>query len=124
MLKVDLMLITIPPVGVVAPLLGPAMVYSAAKSAGYNAIQYDWNLEFFERNKANEEVSEWINFDSFNLNKSGKIFPLLESAADLLVDTIAQLNPRWVGLSVFKTINSLQSFSRFFNAPFTKLSTK
>lgn len=93
-------MVTLPPVGVLAPLLGPAVVFAAAEAAGYKAKQIDFNLDFFLKNP-DPIVAEWINFDSYISNKSKQIMKFLEPSIEEWVTLISQENPRWVGFSVF-----------------------
>lgn len=66
----DLYMATLPPVGIMGPLLGPALVTAAAKKAGFSVKQKDLSLDFFSRYKNIPELIEWLNFDSFSANES------------------------------------------------------
>lgn len=97
----DLLLVTLPPVGTFGPLLGPALVYSAVKKAGFNVKQVDFNLNFFLKNIEVDGVVEWLNSDSYSANESGFIDGYIEAAFDDWIKEIISLKPRWIGLSVF-----------------------
>ncbi|MFZ3229623.1 MAG: radical SAM protein [Pseudobdellovibrio sp.] len=97
----DLFIATLPPVGTIGPLLGPALVFSAAKKAGYSAKQVDFSLDFFLQHKNIPEVLEWLNFDSYSANESGFIVSYLDSAIEIWIQEIIIEKPRWVGFSAF-----------------------
>jgi hypothetical protein len=102
----DLVICSLPSMFVDRVPAAPALIKSAAMSAGYSAVALDLNLEFYV-NQCNSNIDTFIQLENGFAN-SGHISDESQQAINdwirQSVDTIKKYNPRVLGLSVFSVM--------------------
>lgn len=107
-MRLDLVLASLPPAYLNEPPIAPAVLKSAVEANGFNCRTIDFSLHCFKTifNQDYNEYSKWSNTlhdqcDFTTLTDEQKI--LTNRAVDEFVRLIIDLNPRFVGLSIFTT---------------------
>jgi len=97
----DILLINVPRLSVAYPPAAPSLLKAIVENAGFSAKVKDYNLEFFIKFKNSNDYdlidSYFANGTAINKKQEFKI----TSAFDEWVDDIININPKWLGISVF-----------------------
>jgi len=102
--SVDIVLLTLPRLELRCPITAPALLKASVESAGFKAYCMDLNLDLWHRLDSEEFGHVWFDTDltfrhkdKFDPFWKEVIFPCAED----WVKTISEINPKWVGITIF-----------------------
>lgn len=100
----DCLFINVPQISLVYPPAATSLLKGICEQAGYTAQVKDYNLDLYNHCTNNNIKQELDQYFSFNdpggeLSKTAKTY--LDEYYQRVVEDICQLNPKWLGISVF-----------------------
>ncbi len=108
----DIILLTLPRLELRSPITAPAILKASVESVGFNAFCLDLNLDLWHQLDSQKYGHIWFDTDlSFRHEDKFKVFweTTLLPHATQWIESIIDLSPRWVGMTIFSQRSKLIS---------------
>lgn len=110
--QLDILLINIPISGLQYPPAGTSLIKGSLDTAGFKSKILDLNLDLF--NKSGDYYSEFFDYLAGVTELDDDKQKIIDSIFDTWVEEILNINPKWIGISVF-TFQCQFSTKKFLN---------
>ena len=99
--KPDIVLCNIPFMSVAYAPAGTSLLKACLQKAGFSCTVKDYNIKLWNAQTDDNIIAELENYFTINAKVSEEIQLLINQYYKIIVDEILELDPRWVGFSVF-----------------------
>lgn len=96
----DIVICNIPWADLSVPFLAPAILKGIAESQGYKAKTIDFNIDLFH-DVCKEDEHKWLSVQEYYQTYTKTKPELIEAFYDHVIDTLKNLNFKYLGISVF-----------------------
>ena len=99
--KLDILLCNIPLMSVAYAPAGTSLLKACVQKKGFTCKVIDYNIKLWNAQTDESVIAELENYFAVNSDVSEETNSLIQQYYKLIVEEILQINPRWVGFSVF-----------------------
>ena len=99
--KLDLLLLNVPLMSVAYAPAGTSLLKSCVKKKGFSCKVIDYNIKLWQAQSDEKVIAELENYFAINSEVSDETRALIQQYYKLVCQEIVDLNPKWVGFSIF-----------------------
>jgi radical SAM superfamily enzyme YgiQ (UPF0313 family) len=99
--KIDLLLLNIPFMSVAYAPAGTSLLKACVQEKGYTCKVIDYNIKLWQAQSDEKTIAELENYFTINGDVSNETNELIQQYYRLICQEIIELDPKWVGFSVF-----------------------